>query len=74
MARILFLILLIVLLYVIGKRFLAFLNAKNQQDNSGTSVKDEHIVQCTLCGTHIPESESALVDAKIVCKHQPCKG
>ena len=73
MARILFLIVLIVLLYWIGKRFLAFLNAKDQQDNASANVKDERIVQCAICGTHIPESESALVDAKTVCKQQPCK-
>lgn len=72
MARILLLIILIVLLYVIGKRFLAFLNAKAQQDQA-VKVKDENIVQCTLCGTHIPESESTLLDQKIVCKQQPCK-
>lgn len=72
MARILLLVILIVLLYVIGKRFLAFLNAKAQQDQA-VKVKDENIVQCTLCGTHIPESESTLLDQKIVCKQQPCK-
>ena len=72
MARILLLIILIVLLYVIGKRFLAFLNAKAQQDQA-VKVKDENIVQCALCGTHIPESESTLLDQKIVCKQQPCK-
>jgi formylmethanofuran dehydrogenase subunit E len=73
MARILLLIILIVLLYVIGKRFMAFLNAKEQQNHTATKVKDENIVQCQLCGTHIPESESTLLDEKIVCKQQPCK-
>lgn len=72
MARILLLIILIMLLYVIGKRFLVFLNAKAQQDQA-TKIKDENIVQCTRCGTHIPESESMLQDEKIVCKQQPCK-
>ncbi len=67
MARILFLIVLIIALYFIGKRFLAFLSGDDQQDKPLSSIKDENIVQCALCGTHIPESESALVDAKTVC-------
>jgi hypothetical protein len=71
MSRILLLIIIVALLFVIVKRFVAFLNAKEQQ--STVKIKDENIVQCTLCGTHIPESESTLLDAKIVCKQQPCK-
>lgn len=72
MARIFLLIILIILMYVIGKRFLAFLKAKELHTQE-TAVKDEKIVKCSLCGTHIPESESTLLDEKRVCKHQPCK-
>lgn len=72
MARIFFLIVLIVLLYVIIKRFSAFLG-NSQQPKQSAQTSEERIVQCTLCGTHIPESESMLLDAKTVCKQQPCR-
>lgn len=73
MPRIFLLIIIVALLYVIIKRFVAFLNAKEQQNQTKVNAKDENIVQCTICSTHIPESESTLLDAKIVCKQQPCK-
>ncbi|EUJ09504.1 hypothetical protein Meth11DRAFT_0298 [Methylophilaceae bacterium 11] len=74
MARILFLIVLIVLLYVIIKRFSAFLGgSQHPQSKQSTQSGEERIVQCVLCGTHIPESESTQLDAKTVCKQQPCK-
>jgi formylmethanofuran dehydrogenase subunit E len=73
MPRIFILIIIVALLYVIGKRFVAFLNAKEQQNQAAVKAKDENIVQCTICGMHIPESESTLLDTNIVCKQQPCK-
>jgi hypothetical protein len=74
MARILFLIVLIALLYFIAKRFIAFLNDKQDPPtNPAAEAQDENIVQCTRCGTHIPESESMLLDTQRVCKQQPCK-
>lgn len=74
MARIFFLIALIVLLYIVIKRFSAYLrNDQQQPTKPSTQSSDEKIVQCALCGTHIPESESMLLEAKTVCKQQPCK-
>jgi hypothetical protein len=74
MARILLLIVLIAVLYFIAKRFIAFLNAKQDPPiEPSAKTQAENIVQCTLCGTHIPESESMLLESKIVCKQQPCK-
>jgi hypothetical protein len=74
MARILLLIALFALLYVIGKRLVAFLNAKQDTPTEPlANTRDENIVQCAICGTHIPEAESMQLESKIVCKQQPCK-
>lgn len=73
MARIFFLIVLVVVLYIVIKRFSAYSGNSQQPSKPSTQAKGEKIVQCALCGTHIPESESMQLEAKTVCKQQPCK-
>lgn len=75
MARIFFLIALVVVLYIVIKRFSAYLGNSQQPSSKQNSAQSggENIVQCALCGTHIPESESMQLEAKTVCKQQPCK-
>lgn len=74
MARIFFLIALMVVLYIVIKRFSAYLgNSQQQSSKPSAQSGGEKIVQCAVCGTHIPESESMQLEAKTVCKQQPCK-
>jgi len=73
MARIFFLIALVVVLYIVIKRFAAYVDNSQQPSKPSPQAKGENIVQCALCGTHIPESESMQQEAKTVCKQQPCK-
>jgi formylmethanofuran dehydrogenase subunit E len=75
MPRILILIVLGWILYIIIKRI--FVKAKeaskNAQDAEKTEKKtDEKILQCTQCGCHVPESETRLVDEKIICNNPEC--
>ncbi len=75
MSRILILIVLSVLFYYVCKRFITFINANKEADN--TSQEKSHtpqkIVKCAYCGTHIPEQESMQLENKTVCKQQPCQ-
>ncbi|MGV3582739.1 MAG: PP0621 family protein [Methylophilus sp.] len=70
MVRILLLILLVWLIFWIGKRFIAFLNENPAKE---TLTSNEKMVKCANCDTYIPESESMTIDNRIICKHQPCK-
>jgi formylmethanofuran dehydrogenase subunit E len=75
MPRILILIVLGWILYVIIKRI--FVKAKDANKNAQDAEKaekktDEKILQCTQCGCHVPESETRLVDEKIICNNPEC--
>jgi formylmethanofuran dehydrogenase subunit E len=75
MPRILILIVLGWILYVIIKRI--FVKAKDANKNAqdaekGEKKTDEKILQCTQCGCHVPESETKLVDEKIICNNPEC--
>ena len=76
MARILILIVLGYILYLIIKRVLA--NAKNADEEAQESAKnpenntDEKILQCTQCGCHVPESDTKLINEKIICNNPEC--
>jgi formylmethanofuran dehydrogenase subunit E len=71
MPRILILIVLGWILYLIIKRILV--KAKNANKNAQDAEKvDEKILQCTQCGCHVLESETKLVDEKIVCNNPEC--
>jgi formylmethanofuran dehydrogenase subunit E len=77
MPRILILIILVYLLYIVGKRFIALIQthqAKKAAQNASFKHKNsaEKVVKCALCGTHVPESETMLSNEQRICK-QPCK-
>lgn len=77
MPRILILIILVYLLYVVGKRFIALVKIHQARKNArDTSFKHknsaEKIVKCAICGTHVPESETMLSNNQRICKQQPC--
>lgn len=69
MPRILILIVLGWLIYLVIRRVTKQLNAKT---DSPVEKMADNMVQCTLCGVHIPEAESIQLDNKTVCKNQPC--
>ena len=68
MARILLLIVLVWILYLIVKRFIANANPKPTQ--CGT---EEKFVQCSHCGCHVPMSESLIKNGKIYCNNPECQ-
>jgi formylmethanofuran dehydrogenase subunit E len=70
MVRILLLILLVWLVFKVGKRFITFLKENPPQE---MPTHNEKMVKCAKCDTYIPESESMTVDTQIICKRQPCK-
>ena len=76
MARILILIVLGWILYLIIKRVLA--NTKKAQESAKNTEKDpvnntdEKILQCTQCGCHVPESDTKLINEKIICTNPEC--
>ena len=77
MPRLLILIILVYLLYLVGKRFFALLKihqarqaARDAHANRKNST--EKVVKCAVCGTHVPEHDAVLTNAEWVCK-QPCQ-
>ncbi len=70
MPRILLLIILVWVLYVVIKRFMA--NHAAKKAASKETAESERIVECHHCGLHIPESESHLVDGLTVCNSPNC--
>ncbi len=70
MPRILLLIVLVWLLYIVGKRFIA--KIKTKQSNNANTSAEEKIVACSQCGVHIPESESQLIGDKVICNNPNC--
>lgn len=71
MTRILLLIGLIWLLYVVIKRVIA---ASKTNDSTQHAHKiEEKIVQCSQCGTHVPESESSIINNQFICNNPACK-
>ncbi|PPD53276.1 MAG: hypothetical protein CTY10_08625 [Methylotenera sp.] len=71
MARILLLIVLVWLLYVVIKR--AFLTPNSDNTSQQNQKVEEKVVQCAACGTHVPESESVLIESKIICNNPDCR-
>jgi len=71
MPRILLLIVLLWLLYVVGKRFITKVKSKDAKSDS--TAKEEKIVACSQCGVHIPESESRLIGNAVVCNNPDCQ-
>lgn len=77
MPRILILIILVYVLYLVAKRFIALAKihqAKKTARDATFKHKNsaEKVVKCAICGTHVPESETVMHDDQRICK-QPCK-
>lgn len=78
MVRVLLLILLVWILYAVIKRIIAkseFRNSAsaNKTDETGADEKSaEQIVQCSLCGLHVPESDSHIKNGLITCNNPEC--
>ena len=70
MPRILLLIILLWILYVVLKRFIA--SAKQKQTSSKETGHTEKIVACSQCGLHVPESESHMIKSKVFCNNPDC--
>jgi formylmethanofuran dehydrogenase subunit E len=71
MPRILILIVLGWILYQIIKRVIANAKAHNPTENQDKKV-GEKMLQCTHCGCHVPESDTKLVNEKILCNNPEC--
>jgi hypothetical protein len=69
MLRILLFILLLWLLYVVLKRFIAF-NTPNETSRKPSS--SEKIIACKQCGLHIPESEARIIGSSVYCNNPDC--
>lgn len=70
MIRILILIVLIWILSIVLKRFIASLTDNKTKTNQSSSEK---IVACSQCGLHIPESETHVIDDNVCCNNQDCQ-
>lgn len=70
MPRILLLIMLIWIVYVVVKRFIA---KSSFNKNSATErAQTEKIVACHQCGLHVPESESRTINGDTYCHNSAC--
>jgi formylmethanofuran dehydrogenase subunit E len=69
MPRILLLLILLWLLYIVIKHFIAKVKS-NKTTNA--SSHGEKIVACSQCGLHIPESESRIINGHIHCDNPAC--
>jgi len=72
MPRVILLLVLIYVLYWLGKRFLWSLQSKRKQSNT-TGHQEQKMVRCERCQTHIPESEAEQLNNQWVCKNQTCQ-
>ncbi len=71
MTRILILLVLAWILYQIIKRVIA--NAKAQNPMQKAKPKsDERMLQCAECGCHVPESDTKVINDKIICNNPEC--
>lgn len=70
MARILLLIILIWIVYVVVKRFIAKASSNNTPTTKTSHT--EKIVACHQCGLHVPESESRMINGETYCNNPAC--
>lgn len=70
MTRILLLIILIWIVYVVVKRFIAKTSSKT--DETTETAHTEKIIACHQCGLHVPESESRIINGEIYCNNPAC--
>jgi uncharacterized protein len=69
MPRILLFIILFWILYVVIKRFVAFINANKTSTNKPSPEK---IIACAQCGLHVPESETRIINNTVYCNNPDC--
>lgn len=67
MARIIFLLVLIAVLYYVIKRM-----AASWLKGSAPGQAQKKLVQCSQCGTHVPENESIVVHGQYYCSNPQC--
>ena len=74
MARIFILIVLAWILYLIIKRIIANAKAQNSSKTEQNDNKkpEEKMLQCTQCGCHVPESDTKIINDKIICNNPDC--
>lgn len=73
MTRVLLLILLVWILYVVIKRTVASSAFKDSAHSTATKAPtNEKIVQCAICGLHVPESESLVKKNQTICNSPDC--
>jgi formylmethanofuran dehydrogenase subunit E len=74
MTRIFILIVLAGFLYLIIKRVIASAKAQNtnKTEQEANKKKDEKILQCCQCGCHVPESDTKIINDKIICNNPDC--
>ncbi len=74
MARIFILIVLAWILYLIIRRIIA--NAKAQSsrttEQSANKKSEEKMLQCAQCSCHVPESDTKIINDKIICNNPDC--
>ena len=70
MARIIILFVLVALLVWALKRSLI---TKKPTHPKASKNASEKMLPCSRCGVHVPESETTLIDQKVVCKNPNCK-
>lgn len=71
MARIFILIVLAWIFYQIIKRLIAYAKAQDATQSTDKNL-DEKMLQCTQCGCHVPESDTKVINHKIVCSNPEC--
>jgi sensor histidine kinase regulating citrate/malate metabolism len=71
MLRILILIVLAWILYQIIKRVIANLNAQSSSQKQEVRP-DEKMLQCAECGCHVIESDTKVINKKIICNNPEC--
>jgi hypothetical protein len=69
MLRILILIVLVWILVVVLKRFIASITANKTKTTPSSAEK---IVACNQCGLHIPENETQTIDGVVYCNNPDC--
>lgn len=69
MLRILILIVLVWILVVVLKRFIASITDNKTKTPPSSAEK---IVACKQCGLHIPENETQTIDGVVYCNNPDC--
>lgn len=72
MARVLLLIVLVWLVYVVIKRAFFSQHISNSSQQNPQPEPEQKMIQCAVCGMHVPESESIKKDDLVLCNNPDC--